>query len=278
MKKSIALLTTLAALSANAASTTSTSTTSASSLLEKLEASPFNMTVLHETGSVKNDKEDPAKINGFSTLNILYTGYKISDKDSVKLETRYTTEKSKDAEFEDTWARMVLSYKRGKILTEAENGIGLSAKAELRYYPELKSRAAGGSDGITRFSLSASKTLGKISLGATLYKALTLHNSRAQANYDSYNYLVLSQTASLTDKLSLSMIQEYLMYDNNGEADDSEALYLTSELGYSINNKLSVWVNAASDNTMAKFDGKIINTDGFVDKLTYGVGFSYSVF
>lgn len=234
---------------------------------EKLRQSPLGLQFLHETDT---EKDADNSINGFSTINIVYLKYKLTDKDSLRLENRVSTVKTEGNDFDARWARMVLKYSR-TILTEKEAPVGLSAAAELRHYPSTKERADRDRNGHGRLSVTLTKSVGKFDFSNTVYGAVTQTKSDSPTTTTAYWLGGFSQTYNFTDKLNLtSLIEPYLNYKEVG---NQAGVDWTLELGYSVTKDLSVWTNVAAS-VVAK--NKYI--EDFHKASGFGLGFAYTLF
>lgn len=224
-------LTKIVALSALAASfgaqAASTSTTSLGSVYQKLKESPLSLDLLSETATARD-------MDGFLNTTIAYVGYKLSDVDSLKLENRITFDQRTG--IEDTYmSRTVLSYNRGKILTQANNGINLSAKLEQRFYPTETIKAKTNQTGLTRISAKASHEFNKLfSLSGTLYGAKTQRIDKSDdTTTDTYAYASIVENFQITDKWYVALIQEpYIGKRVNGT--QSANIYNVLETGYQV--------------------------------------------
>ena len=276
------------ALSGNvlaAGSTAATTSTSKASLWQKLKESPVSLNILSATDLNKNEKH---KINGASMTNIAYLGWKLSDKDSLRLENRWTTDKTwqaatkKEREFDTTHSRMVLKYTRSGILNQKEHGINLKAALEARYLPDHDRRESGNRYGLIRPSVSMSKSFNSgFGLSGTLYYAKKLlKKSKEPGTGVDYLYLVTTQSFSFTDKLSLSITEEFFhqyvkgrQYNGNN---DVESVDISMELGYQFNPSIYGGVSVASSPFQAH-DQRTTAVD-WAKKLGYGFNVYMSVF
>jgi len=282
MQAVIALLGLALGPSAFAATAPTTTSTSDVSTWQKLKDGPVSLSLLHETGS-SNKKGD---FNGYSTLNIAYVGYKFNDNNSIKLENRFTTDTSRDKKGEEKttsayWARHVFSYTRSNILTEAENGVGLSATLEGRYYSAHEEKASRKQQGFGRISANFAKTFGKLALSNTLYYANINRISNIGGVADSYIYGVFVQSYSFTDKLSLGVTEELFQdfrpgKNAKGKKGEVQDFLVTVELGYQFTSDFSGWVST-STSIMTSHDGSTF-IDSWHKNLNYNIGVSYTAF
>ncbi len=245
LTKAVALLALTSSLGAQAASS-STSTTTISNIYQKLKESPLSMSVLSETASAKG-------MEGFINTNILYLGYKLSDKDSLKLENRLLVDRRTGKE-DTRMNRMVLSYNRGKILTQDQHGINMSAKLEQRLYPAPTDRNGRNQYGLTRASVKVSHEFNSLfSLSGSLFGAKTQRiNKAAQDTNDTYAYASFVENFQINDKWYVAFIQEpFIARDVAGK--QTANIYNVIETGYQLTPELVGAVYTA--NTLENDDG-----------------------
>jgi hypothetical protein len=262
----------------SAAATTSTS----GSFLNRLEESPLSMQLLF-TADAERDKQRRA--NGISSTDIIYLGYKLSDNDKIRMENRWTFENSRATRDENgkskvdkQWARNVLKYTRSNILTEAKNGVNMSASLEQRTYPSTASR--GNKTGLTRISTNLNKSFSNgISVSNSFYYAKYNTTNKNPGTTTQYYYLTSSQDYSFTDTLSLSLLHEYIklvghkgLSTKGDKVYDTESYDLTLEMAYAFNPKVTGAVSV-NGNPMVANDGKTIRQDWLKE-----FGFGASVF
>lgn len=274
------------AFAAGSTGNTTTSTSNLKNLYQKLKESPASMNVLLDTGFSKNENNE---IVSATQTNIAYLGWKLSSKDSLRLENRWTTnfgwdESKTDEEnkADTTWSREVIKYTRTGILNQKDNGINLSANMELRILPDAEARGKSNSNGGVRPSVSASHSLSNgINLSGTFYYMRNLRRDDKPSTYTSYNYLVTSQSYGFTEKLSLAFIQEYIRMSKPGTADtaglhNDEDLTVTAELGYQFNPVVYAGIYAGNT-LMASNDGQLFKDEIFPNA-NWGVNFYISAF
>lgn len=246
MKKIVALTAMAAGLTAQAAST-STSTTSLGNLYQKLKESPVSFDLLNETATVRGK-------DGILNTTIGYIGYKLTDVDSLKMENRLSVNRF-EGEEKTQFSRWVLSYNRGKILTQDKNGINLSAKLEQRLYPDSDLRDTLNQTGLTRASVKASRSFGNVfSLSGTLYGAVTQRIDKNKGSTTkNYAYASIVENFQITDKWYVAFIQEpYIGKRTNGT--QSANIYNVLETGYQVTPELLAAVYTANT-LMNKGDG-----------------------
>ncbi len=222
MKKIVALAVMAASFTAAAQST---STASLGDLYQKLKESPFTLDFLSETAAVNNQ-------DGFLNTTIGYLGYKIDDKNSIKMENRVTFNRFEDQE-STQFSRWVLSYNRGKILTQDKHGINLSAHLEQRIYPDSDLRGDLNQNGLTRLSVKASHSFNDLfSISGRLFGAVTQRKDESiGSTTKNYTYLSLVENFQLTDKWYVAFIQEpYIGKRTNGK--QTANIYNVLETGY----------------------------------------------
>tara|TARA_R110000868_G_scaffold242548_1_gene498086 strand:- start:59017 stop:59847 length:831 start_codon:yes stop_codon:yes gene_type:complete len=251
LTKIVALTALAASFGAQAASTSaSTSTTGIGSIYQQLKESPLSLDLLTETATARGT-------DGFTNTSIGYLGYKLTDVDSLKLENRMTFNQVKGSE-DSYWSRTVLSYNRGKILTQAENGINLSAKIEQRFYPSETIKDKTNQTGLTRISAKTSYAFNDLfSVGATLYAAKTQRIDKNNGKTtDSYVYGSFSENFQINDKWYVSFIQEpYIGTRVNGTK--SANIYNVVETGYQVTPELLAAVYTANTLTSGGDNDKL---------------------
>lgn len=251
MKKLVALGALAASLTGQAATT---STTSLSSLYQQLKESPLSFDIISETAGSRGT-------DGFQNVTIGYLGYKLTDKDSVKLENRVSFDQRKGKE--DTYmSRTVLSYNRGQILTQDADGINMSAKIEQRWLPSNTIRAKTNQNGLTRLSTKISRSFGNVfSLSGTLYGAVTHRKNKEKSDtVASYTYLSLVENFQLTDKWYVAFIQEPYLGRTKSEGQTAN-IYNVLETGYQFTPEFLGAVYTA--NTLTSDDGKNLSIRNF---------------
>ncbi len=264
---------------------TTTSTTNASAW-QKLKDSPASLNIYSGTDLTRNKKND---IDGTSSLNILYLGWKLSDKNSLRMENRWSTGQKwqaptkKDREFDTTFSRQVLKYTRSGILNEKEHGINLAANLEGRYYPDHDTRISTNSYGLIRPSLSASKSFENgLSLSGTFYyaKKLLIKAKEQGASVD-YLYLYTRQSYSYSDKLSFFLYQELFRDFKKGREylgteNDTERIDISMGLSYQFTPMISGGASVGANPFIAN-DQKLVK-ENWLGAATYGVNLYLSVF
>ncbi|MBT7609777.1 MAG: hypothetical protein HN576_08470 [Bacteriovoracaceae bacterium] len=282
----------LAGSALGAESAATNTTTANASVWQKLKESPASLNILSATDATKNSDH---KINGVSMTNIVYLGWKLSEKDSLRLENRWSTSKKwqaatkEEREMDTTMSRQVIKYSRSGILNQKDHGVNVKAALEGRYYPDHDMRVSKNSYGLVRPSVSVSRSFESgLSLSNTLYYAKNLNiKTKEHGTTVDYLYLVLSQSYSFTDKLSLSLTEEffhaykkgrkYLKADSNGKAiRDIENVSISMELGYQFNPSIYGGVSVASSPFVAH-DQRTTAVDWAKD-LGYGFNVYMSAF
>lgn len=275
------------ALAAGSTGSTSTSTATSANLWQKLKESPATFSILSDYGLNKNKNN---QITSVDTLNIAYLGWKLTSKDYIRMENRWSTsniwvkaDRTDANKVDTTFSRQVLKYTRSGILTQAKHGLNLSGNLEYRYLPDTAMKGAGNSNGGIRTSLSSSRSFDNgIRLSGTFYHMRNLVKNRAnKATYDYYNYLVTTQSYGFTDKLSISLTEEFFKnYKPGTEADasiqDVEDLSVTAELGYQFNPVIYGGVYAGNS-IMTAHDGRTFQKEIFPNA-NWGVNFYISAF
>ena len=275
------------ALAAGSTGAASTSTATSANLWQKLKESPATFSILSDYGLNKNKNN---QVTSVDTTNIAYLGWKLTKKDSIKLENRWATnniwvkEDRTDANKVDTtFSRQVLKYTRSGILNQAKHGINLSGNLEYRYYPDTALKASANSNGGIRPSVSASRSFDSgISLSGTYYYYRNLvKNTDKKSTYTSYDYLVTTQSYGFTDKLSISLTEEFFRTSKPGTATDAaiqndEDLTVTAELGYQFNPVVYGGVYAGNS-IMTAHDGRTFQKEIFPNA-NWGVNFYISAF
>lgn len=268
-----------------AGSTAATTSTSKASVWQKLKESPASLNILSATDF---NKRADHKINGATMTNIVYLGWKLSDKDSLRLENRWTTKKTwqaptkKEREFDTTYARQVLKYQRTGILNQKEHGINLKAAMEYRYLPDAKTRQQANYHSLFRPSVSASRSFDNgFGLSGTLYYAKKLNfRTKEQGTGTDYLYLVTTQSFSFTDKLSLSITEEFFHSYVKGReyagVNDYSEVSVSAELGYSFNPAIYAGISVAT--TPFKAHDQRTTAVDWLKKAGYGFNVYMSVF
>lgn len=263
LTKSIALLALTSSIGAQAAST---STTTLSNIYQKLKESPLSMSVLSETASARG-------MDGFQNTSILYLGYKLTDKDSLKLENRVLFDRRTGKE-DTRMNRMVLSYNRGKILTQDQHGINMSAKLEQRLYPNPTDRNARNQYGLTRASVKVSHEFNSLfSMSATLFGAKTQRMNKADPDTtDTYAYASFVENFQINDKWYVAFVQEPFISRNVDGSQGGANIYSALETGYQLTPELLGAVYTA--NTLENDDGKKLSIRNF-GKATKGQEYAF---
>lgn len=268
-----------------AGTTAATTSTSNASVWQKLKESPASLNILSATDFKKDSKH---KVNGASMTNVVYLGWKLTDKDSLRLENRWTTNKTWQAptkearEFDTTFARQVLKYDRSGILNQKEHGVNMKAALEYRYLPDHDSRHSANYHSMFRPSVSLSRSFDSgFGLSGTLYYARKLNmRAKEQGAGVDYLYLVTTQSFSFTDKLSLSLTEEFFHSyvkgrQYNGVNDYSE-VSISAELGYSFNPAIYAGISVATTPFIGH-DQRTTAVD-WLKKAGYGFNVYMSVF
>jgi hypothetical protein len=275
------------ALAAGSTGSASTSTTTSANLWQKLKESPATFSILSDYSLNKNKNN---QVTSVDTLNIAYLGWRLTKKDYVRMENRWSTsniwvkaDRTDANKVDTTFSRQVLKYTRSGILTQAKHGINLSGNLEYRYYPDTAMKASGNSNGGVRASVSTSRSFKNgISLSGTYYHMRNLVKNRAnKATWDSYNYLVTTQAYGITDKLSISLVEEFFKNNKPGTAtnaaiQDFEDLSVTAELGYQFNSVVYGGVYAGNS-IMQAHDGRTFREEIFPNA-NWGMNFYISAF
>lgn len=229
MKKIVALTVMAAGMSAQAAST-STSTTSLSNIYQNLKDSPFKLNILNEVATNKGR-------SGVLNTTIGYLGYKISDKDSLQMENRFTfdhnSQRGSEAATRNEFSRWVMKYTRGKILTQGLHGVNMSANLEQRLYPDSDLQDRLNQSGLTRLSVKVSHEFSNVfSISGTLYGAVTQRKDKSVGGTTkNYTYLSMVENFQLTDKWYVAFIQEPYI-GKRVDGTQSANIYNVLETGY----------------------------------------------
>ncbi|MCO4794783.1 MAG: hypothetical protein KC493_13775 [Bacteriovoracaceae bacterium] len=272
------------AFAAGSTGSTSTSTASTANLYQKLKESPASFSILSDYGLNKNKNN---QVTSVDTLNIAYLGWKVTSKDKVRIENRWSTSsiwnKDKKEKSDTTFSRQVLKYTRSGLLSQDKHGINLSGNLEWRHLPDTAMKGSANSNGGIRTSLSASRSLKNgISLSGTYYHMRNLVKNRAnKATYTYYDYLVTTQSYGFTDKISLSITEEFFKNHKPGTKADAatqntEDLSVTAELGYQFNPIVYGGVYAGNS-IMTAHDGRTFQKEIFPNA-NWGVNFYISAF
>ena len=235
---------------------------------QELKDSPWGFQVLTDTefDTTRRNK----KMNRATTLNLAYIKYKLSDVDSLRLENRTITRKvftpePGQANDSDTYMdRMVLQYKRTGLMTQANDGINLSASMDLRYRPSDRRRNALNQYGLIRPNVVASRSFGKANASVAGYYAQMFQQVSGKVDTGkSYWYLITEQGYSFTDKFSMSFTQEWFAQnvskegtvytDGDGNsviARDDYQMLLTLSGSYQVHPQISLGLyTTAADNS-----------------------------
>lgn len=271
--------------SAFGAESAATTSTTQASTWQKLKESPASLSIY---ASVGTEKDDDQKINGATSTNMVYLGWKLSDKDSLRLENRWATKKlwgasTKEARATDTsFKRTVLKYSRSGILNQKDHGINLKAALEARYLFDHDARVGGNNYGLIRPSISASRSLTNgINLSATLMyaKKLTIKSKEQGTNVD-YLLLLLSQSYSFTDKLTLTLSQDLFHSYKKGRqyngVNDYSDIVVGSELGYQFTTAFSGAISVSGTPFVAH--DQRTTAANWAKELSYGANVYISVF
>ncbi len=261
------------ALAAGSTGSASTSTTTSASLWQKLKESPATFSIYSGYDFNKNKQN---QIETVTSTNIAYLGWKLTKKDYIRMENRWVSDnlwvkadRNESNKIDTTYSRQVLKYTRSGILKQDKHGMNLSANLEYRNYPDTALRAQANSNGGIRPSLSASKSFNNgFSLSGTYYHYRNLvKNKQKLSTYTSYNYLITTEAYSLTDKLSVSLTQEFYKSNKPGVDTDpsiktGENLYMSAEIGYQINPVIYTALTAGNEIMKAQ-DGRLFKEEIF---------------
>lgn len=226
-----------------------------------------------------------------NTTQIFYTGYKFSDVDSISIESRFSAGDIINFPIkgtEITVPRLVAKYKRRKILDQKKDGINLGANAEFRLIPDKDVRFASKAKALLRFSVPVSWSFGKYTISGTNYLGYWVAPLETRAEF--YLYFVYTETYSITDKISISLTEEFFeekwiqdmptAYRSGQPAVDSAMNLAPSlEIGYQITPKLgtsfSIGLPGFYLNDLNTLTAAYKNLE---NKLSYSIGVGYLIF
>lgn len=193
---------------ASLSNSSNTSSTNLKSMMEKLEASKFDLLFVSDTQTQKNSQDDYA-INGFVSENVVYFGYNPSENNNFRVDTSVVTADTKTSEAQNDWTGFGVRYKRGNILTEEKHGVNFSAENRIQFLPtqdaEITKQAGYNSP-----RLYFSKNIGKrVNLSTQLrwYEYIRTNSDPAVTRRLLRAYFIPS--VSITDKLSFSNLFHY---------------------------------------------------------------------
>jgi opacity protein-like surface antigen len=273
-------------------SSVATSTTSSESILAKLEKSPLDLFLYTDhaidTNTLEsNEESDESKGNTIGAYSALYMGklsYKFNSKTSAAFTGRFDTAKdlnTKDLEKTNTtttWNRVILNVKQS-ILDEARNGVGLSVAVEKRVIPDTELRASADANGHTRSVINATKAFGKFSLNLTHFYAIMDRKDKTLENKtESYQDFYFVESFSLTDKLSLSTYQDYVLNTDTGvDPANNQTIELGLGAYYDLTSKVTIGVGVSSIAFKAH-DNRATNTENWTRTPTYDMSLAISAF
>lgn len=244
-----------------------------------LRNSPVGLSLLHAVDARK--KANSNKTVGHKQTHIAYLSYKITPKDKIRLETRYTSAKTADMkEADHSFARSVIKYTRSGVLNQNDHGLNLSLNLEKRFYPDKDIRNSINQYGLNRVSASMSRSFGAVNLSGTIYGAIRDRiNTSDKSTQTHYGYIVLTQSYSINDSWSVSLTEElYQGYNKNQEnlrgAQDGVAM--TMEVGKQLSPSVYAGVSV-SGTPFAPYDGKLI-ADNWTQGFGYGANVYWSAF
>ena len=215
---------------------------------------------------------------GFGQTNIGYMTYKITDKESIRMENRWSINNPNGEEATHEYSRAVLKYTRSGILTQDKDGVNLSAAFEKRYYPENERRVNANAYGLNRLSASFSRKMNdSLSLGATAYVALNdVRDSADKSTTRNYAYLVLTQNFSLPYEVTFTTVQEVFKANNSQDSDEYQEIAFSMEASRSISDKLGAALGVYS-RPISGSDEFTYNSS-FLKDLEYSLTLTYAAF
>lgn len=214
MKKTLTALLLATTFSVNADTTTaaatatapSTSTSQLDSIMAKIKKAPVSINWLLDAYANSD------KVDGATAENYFYIGYKIDKNHKVTVTPILTTDAEKSQrDQEDVHTKYLqtdLTFQRSNILKEAKHGINLTASLGNSFYKDNEFRAekgTGANYSRHHLSLSASKTLGKLSLSSGAVAYTYNRNTGTVQGTQNYTTLSFTPTYSFSDNLSASL-------------------------------------------------------------------------
>ena len=283
MKRQVLKIMTLAALSPAVMAQTSapkmttpvqTSTVAEKSLFRQIKDSAFDMALNMETDTKRNAEN---KVDGFAQTNRLLSSYKLTANDKMSLDLRSTHNKLNNTDTVNSVERSALKYARKGLMTQAAQGVDLSASAEYRYLPNSVARNAKNRYSHVRVGTTAARSSGNFAADVGLFYAFNQTKdkdsapNRAASNW----YMPLSQSYNLTDKLKTSLTEELFYSNTASSVQETGSLDLTAEAGYQFTDDFYIGLSAAGT-PVSRTDGT--EAKGWGKQLTYGVNFDITVF
>ena len=126
-------------------------------MFQKLKESPISLSTL----TIISPDMDKKNIKGYSFSNRIYVGYKLTSKDSIRMENRWNTSKSHTEKTKTVHDRIGLSYTRRGVLNQKDHGVNMSVTVGKKITASNESRVSRNSNGNTYIRLSANRSLKK---------------------------------------------------------------------------------------------------------------------
>lgn len=183
-----------------AASATTTSTKNLSTL-EKLKKSKFKTTIYSESNLLR----DGTSLQGISSLTEFIFGYNQTKKDAISLKMSTAQKMSAKQDATSNYNYTELRYMKKQILTEKENGIGLSVQGRVAAYAP-KYRTAKNTAGYAQARAYLSKSFLDKKFSTTLLVAAKVYSAKIQEGVlKRRDYAQLVTSYQLSDKVSVGV-------------------------------------------------------------------------
>jgi hypothetical protein len=271
-----------AAINAQETSTNTSVSESSKSFYQMLKDSPFSLSAVSEftyrDDFKKDEKTETTEfINQYGNDTTFHLSYKLSDLDSLRLNTgMYNQISNKDDSADTSWNGATIRYKRSSILSEKTHGVEMSAETRFNLY-DGRTKNQDNLLGSTSMRANFSKTLApKFDMVSILRWDQNIRTSGKEDLLRTYLAAYFIPVYKLSKKFTLSSTFAYKHYMKGGDLADSNRVNIVPEVSYTVSDMLSVatyWdVTPIKSN-----DGQFI-TKGWVQDGKFGLYASISIF
>lgn len=258
----------------------STSTSNISDFYSRLKNGPVHLSLLSGVETMKTKEGEHYVYDGFSTFHLATLSGSLSDRDSLSATAYYRTDDPQNEAGTQEWYRAYITYNH-KFLKQADVGFDLKGEMYFRYMPTYARRARSNNNAMVRPAVSVSRAFDNgLYLSSKLHYAHYIPKSGKadlEGRGTSYIYLITSQAYNITEKLSISFLQEWAHYYNKGTTEQEAGDLIGSlELGYQLHPQVYVGVYTTGF-MMREHDDRFMSED-WSRQLTYGFNTSLTIF
>lgn len=241
-----------------------TNTSTDLSFWEKLKKAPIGFAVINDMSAATNS------ISGVANETILGFSYKLTDKNSLSLQSSVVATDFNTPSLKTTYGGTTFGFTRSGLLTQEKYGVNLFASLKYKHLndPDIS--------GYPIFSAGISRTINPtLSLSSTAYWEEYLRKNSNNKLSRRRFYLIVNPTVQLTENLSVSPTMLFYNSIKGPEVTNKDSFRFAPSVDYSFTPKFSAsfyW----DGYPMLSSDGSLF-VPSFYSKGSVGLTLSYSV-